>query len=254
MKKEMDFITEGNYLITGCDHIGYKLKMLEANRIPGLLPLEIREENDSTKLYYDISSKETFDSVVSSRTLQMDDIRSLIFSLNHLLISLEKYLLDCNDLIPDRNYMYIAKDKMEPLFCYCPGYAGDFSAGLSSLLQDLLGMVDSNDRSAVVSTYALYQASLKKGYRVCDLVNVINNNNVDCIEEKKPEKHEDKKTESKDNVMYKDEILEVVSVSGPKDEKYRTEDDMDDLYDFLNEKSSKYHFGSHRKKSLGFRK
>ena len=84
--------------------------------------------DDSRKLYYDISSKETFDSVASSRTLQMEDIRNLIFSLNHLVRNLDDYLLDINDLIPDRKYMYIAKDKLEPLFCYCPGYSGDFSA------------------------------------------------------------------------------------------------------------------------------
>ena len=254
MKKDIEIITEGNYLVTGCNHVGYKLKMLEANKVPGLLPLEIRESDDSRKLYYDISSKETFDSVASSRTLQMEDIRNLIFSLNHLAGNLDDYLLDINDLIPDRKYMYIARDKLEPLFCYCPGYSGDFSTGLSSLLQDLLGMVDSNDRSAVVSTYALYQASLKKGYVIGDLVNVINNNNVDRVEEKKPEKPEEKKPEQAEKVRYKDDVLEVVTVSGPEEEKTHAGDDMDDLYDFLNEKSLKYHFGSRKKKGLGFRK
>ncbi len=240
MIDKLSIIKQDNYLVLDCDRMGYKLRMLEANRIPGLLPVEVHEADDNKKLYYDISSKETFDSIVSTRTLQMDDIRNLVFSLNRTLKKIDDYLLDAADLILDRRYIYISGDRLEPVFCCYPGYGGDFQSGLSSLLQDLLGMVDSNDRSAVVSTYALYQASLKPGYGISDLIRVINTNTAEIESEKK-------KT-SEESVQYKDDVVEVVSVKTAGGIKTEEIDDEDELYTSLNADPRKYHFGSRNRR------
>ncbi|MBQ0145902.1 MAG: hypothetical protein KBS51_02140 [Lachnospiraceae bacterium] len=239
-----DLRIEDNYLVIDCGEIGYKLRMLEANRIRGLLRLEIREQDDSRRLYYDISSMETFDSIVGSRTLQMDDIRALILSISRTVRNLENYLLDADDLIIDRKYMYISGDRLEPVFCCCPGHGKKFSAGLSSLLQDLLGMVDSTDRSAVVSIYSLYQMSMKSTYGMEDLVDIVNRNTMDT------EKGKIKESDSsvRETVQYKDDNLEVISVSGVDDEDSRTAGDMDELYTSLNADPKKYHFGMRNKK------
>ena len=240
MIDKLSIIKQDNYLIMDCQKPDYKLRMLETNRIPGLLPVEVHETDDNRKLYYDISSKETFDSVVSVRTLQMDDIRNLVFSLNRTLKKIDDYLLDASDLILDRNYIYISGDRLEPVFCCYPGYGGNFRSGLSSLLQDLLGMVDSNDRSAVVSTYALYQASLKPGYGISDLIKVINTNTSEMENEKKKTPEE--------SVQYKDDLVEVVSVKTASAAKTEDTDDIDELYTSLNADPRKYHFGNRNKK------
>lgn len=239
-----DLRIEDNYLVIDCGEIGYKLRMLEANRIRGLLRLEIREQDDSRRLYYDISSMETFDSMVGSRTLQMDDIRALILSISRTVRNLENYLLDADDLIIDRKYMYISGDRLEPVFCCCPGHGKKFSTGLSSLLQDLLGMVDSTDRSAVVSIYSLYQMSMKSTYGMEDLVDIVNRNTMDT--EKEKVKGSDPPI--RETVQYKDDNLEVISVSGVDDEDSRTAGDMDELYTSLNADPKKYHFGMRNKK------
>lgn len=255
MDNSVSVIKEGNCLIMECSRIDYKTRMIEANRIPGLLPVEIREEDDSIKLYYDIASKETFNSVANSRTLQLDDIRNLVFSVNRTLKNLDDYLLDADDLIMDREYLYVSGDKLEPVFCYCSGSHGDFKTGFSALLQELLGLVDSSDRSAVVLAYGLYQASIRPSYCIEDLIKVINSN----VEESK----KDRERHDSESVKYKDDILEVVSVKVSCDPDKPAEKDIDELYTSLNADPHKYHFGNRsrkadegrepkRKKGLGF--
>lgn len=257
MDNNVSITKEGSCLITKCRQIDYKVRMIEANRIPGLLPVEIREEDDSIRLYYDISSRETFDSATNSRTLQLDDIRNLVYSVKRTLKNLDDYLLDADDLIMDREYIYVSGDKLEPVFCYCSESHGDFKAGFSAILQELLGLVDSSDRSAVVLAYGLYQASIKPNYCIEDLIRVINSN----AEESK----KDKERRDGEDIKYKDDIMEIVSVKSSGDSG-RDGDrgmDMDELYTSLNADPNKYHFGSRgkktdedkepkRKKGLGF--
>ena len=214
---------EGSRLIVPCDTLDYKLKMLETNRIPGLLPLEIREEDGNKMLYYDISSRESFSGIASSRTLQMEDIRTLIFSFNRILRNIDSYLLDADDLILDKEHIYVAGDKLEPVLCYCPGYGENFSAGLSSLLQDLLGMVDSNDHQAVVATYALYQTSIKPGCTIQDLIAVLTGS----------ETGNEQKSTIKETIRYTENGLKIKSITGIEDPRPKAVEDMDEFYEAL---------------------
>ena len=224
MNKEIKINSEGSRLMVPCSTLDYKLKMLEANKIPGLLPLEIREEDGNKVLFYDISSKESFSSVASSRTLQMEDIRTLIFSFNRILKNIDAYLLDADDLILSKEYIYISGDKLEPVLCYCPGYGGSFSEGLSSLLQDLLGMVDSNDHQAVVSLYGLFQSSIKPGCTIQDLIAVLTS--AGSENEQKPA--------FKETIRYENG-LKIASITGVEDTRPPAVEDMDAFYEALAE-------------------
>ena len=224
MNKEIKINSEGSRLIVPCNTLDYKLKMLEANKIPGLLPLEIREEDGNKVLFYDISSKESFSGIASSRTLQMEDIRTLIFSFNRILKNIDAYLLDADDLILNKEYIYISGDKLEPVLCYCPGYGESFSTGLSSLLQDLLGMVDSNDHQAVVSLYGLFQSSIKPGCTIRDLISVMTN----------AETGNEQKTEFKETIRYENG-LKIASITGVPDMRPPAVTDMDEFYEAMSE-------------------
>jgi len=168
---------EGNKLVIDCGTMNYKLRMLESNKIPGLLPLEITENDGIKKLCYDITSREAFGSLGAMRTLKMEDVRNLLYSLNHILKNLDNYLLDPDDLVLDKDFIYVRNDNLDPRLCYLPGYNSDFSVGLSVLLQDVLGMVDHNDHDAVVLAYSVYQESLKPGYVMADLIKILNSEN-----------------------------------------------------------------------------
>jgi len=181
---------EGNELVIDCDNMSYKLQMLERNHIPGLLPLRIKENDGEKQLCYDITSRESFGSIAVSRTLRNEDVKAIVYSLSRILRSIDEYLLDCDDLVLDKDFIYVCSDDLDPRLCYLPGHGESFSAGLSNLLQDVLGMVDHNDHEAVVLAYSLYQESLKPGYVMEDLIRLLHTENTLKKEEKKEKVNE----------------------------------------------------------------
>lgn len=170
---------DGNMLVIDCEEINYKLKMLEANKIPGLLPLEIKEQDGEKKLCYDITSRESFASATQTRTMKAEDVRSFVYCMSRILVNMDAYLLSPDDLVLEKEYIYVHGDEMEPTLCYLPGREKDFTEGLSILLQDMLGMVDHNDHDAVVLAYSLYQESLKPGYVMNDLLKLLSGENAE---------------------------------------------------------------------------
>ena len=46
MEKKIERDISGNYIVLECTEINYKIRMLESNRIQGLLPLRVQEENE----------------------------------------------------------------------------------------------------------------------------------------------------------------------------------------------------------------
>lgn len=190
---------DGNSLVFECDEVDYRLKMLEANKIPGLLPLMIKENDGKKELCYDITSKECFAALTARRTMKVDDIRSFIYCLSRIIISIEAYLLNPEDLLLDKEYIYVQGEDIEPVLCYLPGYEGDFTSKLSMLLQEMLGMVDHNDHDAVVLVYSLYQESLKQGYVMKDLIKILNTDF--STQENKPEQKKNGKADSEINYV-----------------------------------------------------
>ena len=170
---------DGNMLVIDCDTVNYKLKMLEANKIPGLPPLEIKEVDGEKKLYYDITSRESFAAAAQTRTMKADDVRSFVYCMSRILVNMDAYLLSPDDLVLDKEYIYVRGEEMEPTLCYLPGRSKNFAEGLSELLQDMLGMVDHNDHEAVVIAYSLYQESLKPGYVMSDLLRLLNGEHLE---------------------------------------------------------------------------
>jgi len=168
----------GSRLVMDCKIMNYKLRMLETNKIPGLLPLEITENDGVKQICYDITSGEAFGSFGTARTLKMEDVRNMLYEINHTLGSIGKYLLDPDELVLDKDFIYVHGSSVTPRLCYLPGYASDFSSGLSTLLQDMLGMVDHSDHDAVVMAYSLYQESLKPGYVITDIIRILNGENA----------------------------------------------------------------------------
>lgn len=85
---------------------------------------------------------------------------------------LQKYLLDEKDLIVDVEHIYTGKDGLELAFVICQTI-GEIEREISKLLSQILGRIDHNDKEAVVLGYSLYQESLKEGYVMGDLLELL---------------------------------------------------------------------------------
>ncbi len=161
----------GNCLAMDCAYRGYKLRMLEDNPIPGLLPLQTLEEDGSLRLLYRTGSLFPFRERLAGSDLTAADVRGLVSQLGSLMETLRYYMLDPEDLVLDADHIYTDGKRLR--FCCVPGAREDVPARLSVLLRDVLGAVDHTDADAVILAYSLYQETLKERYVMQDLERIV---------------------------------------------------------------------------------
>ena len=148
----------------------FECRMLEENRIPKILPV-VKVEQRS--LCFDITDRISLIQYMENRALVQEDVKKILMDLDDAFYVLQKYLLDEKDLIVDVEHIYTGKDGLELAFCYMPDYQGEIEREISKLLSQILGRIDHNDKEAVVLGYSLYQESLKEGYVMGDLLELL---------------------------------------------------------------------------------
>lgn len=140
------------------DH--FELRMLEENRISGLLPLTVSDDNRVLNLHYDITGLESLSDLTARKKLKAQDIRCIILTLKHVISGLQRYLLDPAGICLGMDRIFASAESFSPCFLYLPGQSTTFSSALTKFLQELLTWTDHDDDSSVVLAYRLYRESL----------------------------------------------------------------------------------------------
>lgn len=162
-----------NYLIISKEDIwngDYRIKMLESNRIPGLLSFYSKEVDGEVEFYYEISSRQPLSRILEIRTITEEELRKLFFMIAAVLKRMESYLLEERQILLEAEYIYVSPESFDVSLCCIPGLMGNFPESLRMLLQYLLNKVNYKERAAVAMVYRLYQVSLKENYHIQDLL------------------------------------------------------------------------------------
>lgn len=166
MKAEYKRDLQKNYLILEVtDEIeekGYQIQMAEKNQIPGLLSFHSSRRDGSLLLHYEITSRQTLESVYERRVLGTQDIVLLLSGIREVLESLQKYLLSPGQLIFDPAYIYVEPGRNKLYFCYFP--EKEDSTPISMLAEFILRRLDHQDRQAVLLGYSFYQKALEENF------------------------------------------------------------------------------------------
>lgn len=155
--------TEHRYLSMNSDfqlRENFELRMLEENRIEGLLHLSVCDDNGFLRLNYDITGMEPLSAFAATQKLKSADIRQLILTLRHVVSAITPYLLRSSGILLTPETVYISPFSRSPCFLYLPGRKDSFSEALSDFLQTLLACTDHDDCASVVLAYRLYKESL----------------------------------------------------------------------------------------------
>lgn len=151
----------------------YSLKMLEAQEIEGILPVESRRMDNSTLLYYDITAKQSMAAILDKAVLSYDKIKSLCTGIIDIIDRAYEYLLSEDDFILAPEYIYIEVTSNRPVLCFLPGFGKRVKEQMSSLIEFLMNKVDYNDKEAVLLVYQLYADSREEGYTFDHLTKVL---------------------------------------------------------------------------------
>lgn len=137
----------------------YSLRMLEENRIDGLLRLSVCDDEGKLFLNYDITRMETLREWTARHRLRSEDLRLLILTLKHVSSGLAPFLLDPAGIVLDADSVYTDPASHAPCFLYFPGRSGGFGDQLSGFLHSLMELSDHDDCRSEVLAYRMYRES-----------------------------------------------------------------------------------------------
>ncbi len=135
----------------------FEWKMLENNRIRGLLPVHCRHNAGESAAWYDISGTQSLDRYLETAPVDGRFFRMLLSELKRMGELLPSYLLLQQDLLLDPELIFIRHDGTQVYFCYHPETTKDLFLALRELMEMLLQRVDHRDEEAVRTAYAIYQ-------------------------------------------------------------------------------------------------
>lgn len=134
---------------------GYLIKMITENTIDGLIPCQERMINGESLLYYDITSRQSIQSILEAQPLQMRHLQKLFSGLRTISEVMEKYLLSPDDLLLLPEFVYMDMATGEYSFIYYPERIGEGNTSLRDLNEFFMQHMDSENIPLVEAVYQM---------------------------------------------------------------------------------------------------
>ena len=181
-----------NYLVISkpdnSDDEAYCVNMLQANSIDGIIRPEPRTIDSQVFYYYDITAKQSIDTIYVKSTINYEQLKSLFTRLADLIECTYEYLLNENDLILVPDYVYIELASSLVYIGYLPGYNKDIERQLVTLIEFFMNKVDYNDKAAVLYIYNLHAVCRNEGFCFNKLLAAIREEGADNSTKKENKK------------------------------------------------------------------
>ncbi len=133
----------------------YSVRMAEKNEIPGLLPMHISWRDGALFFSYDITSRQSLESLYEKRKMNWEEMTGLLSGIQETLQNMRKYLLSGESLLLEPEFVFLCPDTRRVFLCFFPGKEpGD---SILSLAEFLLRSLDHRDGQAVALGYGFYQ-------------------------------------------------------------------------------------------------
>lgn len=181
-KKEANaayMILEGS---TECET--YAARMLQENRIRGVMPLTIHQVDGVKEYYFDISCGRSMSGVLEKRPVTMSEVTDFLHALAKITDQMDEYLMNIAHLIlepgmiclPMENrrgslgYDHLEADFSGAVFCCHPAVEKDFLGQVRDLIQYFLNKMDHMEEQSIEKAYELFRISQKEYFRIEELL------------------------------------------------------------------------------------
>lgn len=143
-----------NYMVIPCpeeaETEGYSYRMIEMNRIEGLLPCTIRHIEGSQYLYYEITGRQSLRDLFEDRKLGGTQFREFLQAVDGVTEILARYLLDSSHLVLSAEQIFLDMRTRRFLFTYYPGKEEPIS-----VFHFLADVIDAGDKASAASVFRL---------------------------------------------------------------------------------------------------
>ncbi len=159
----------------------YETRMIEENRINGLLSINKMSLNGTTQYNYNISRKINLEDFLESTDLDIDTLQKFILGLQLGLDEIGKYLIDERHICLDKNAVFVEKtmDSIKVNLCYYPTNNGSVQEQFRELMEHILTMIPSNNRELTELVCRAYDQCLKNDYTLTEILEMFQNIEAD---------------------------------------------------------------------------
>lgn len=145
----------------------YKYKMIQRNKIKGLLDCRIYCVDSIIRVQYDISSKQSLHRICQKKHLNQQQFQKILWALQKLICELGRYFLRLDEVFLKPEYIYADMETFRLYFCY---YSDrnlvKSEEEFHELAEYLINHLDYEDKNVIEQGYALYRYTLQENYDI----------------------------------------------------------------------------------------
>ncbi len=161
MQIQMMYELNHTYMVVSGEEIekceDFRYKMLSANVIKGLLPLEFRRINNEKRIYIDVTGKESLLNLMNVRRAGTEDIKELFDSIYLISGEMQRFLIGETDVImrPEMIFKNLTTGDYEFICIPLIEEENSLNEGMKALMHFLLMHINENDESLVNTMYQI---------------------------------------------------------------------------------------------------
>lgn len=140
----------------------YQMRMLQENKIEGLLQVSGQGINGKSQYSYEISGKVSMKSIYEKMVIEKDELASFLRQFLNLLSQIENYLLNVNCILLEPEYIFYEEGKY--FFCYLPIEEEQFCYRFHCLTEYFVGKINHKEQQAILLAYELHKATMEENY------------------------------------------------------------------------------------------
>lgn len=133
---------------------GFSDRMIQENKVAGLLPCQYRFADGQTSFYYKISSLQSFSQLFEKRKIVFTELVHILREIEKNWKEIESYLISPEKIVLQPEYIFTDFNLEKIYFCYYPDYEEIFS--YDRLAAFFVDNVDYNDNKAVELAYGFH--------------------------------------------------------------------------------------------------
>lgn len=156
-------------IINEDDSEDYQIKMLERNEPEGFLKVSLRKINGETRILYKLSSYINMEDRFLGKEINYSELEELIKSFKQVLVSVDKYLLDCNGILLKPEHIFADTNTGKWKFTYFPGKETSFQNDMKELFEYVIRRVNHKDIKAVTISYGIYKKMCEENINLDEL-------------------------------------------------------------------------------------
>lgn len=135
----------------------FEEKIMQEQKCRSLLPFDIRRVDEESYYYFKTSGYLSLDQNFQDKKKSVNDYKKIYQNIFQAVEELEEYLLPAEGILLESRNVFYDEKKNQVYFCYLPARKTDLMQQLLELTEELLEMINYEDRDLVEYLYHVHE-------------------------------------------------------------------------------------------------